>query len=247
MKFCNRLLSILLLIAAASLYSQDDYMDESDLFDDIDAYDDLNVSSIADPIEGFNRAMFSLNDFFYTTVMGPVARTYGNTMPDPVQQGVNSFFFNLRYPVRLAGNLLQFKLKGSVEETGRFLINSTVGIAGFLDPATGIGLNPPVEDIGQVLGRWGVGEGFYLVLPFYGPSSGRDFVGLFGDMYVHPIRQPNSLLDSDLDRYLAFGAEALNRSPSRYERYESIKNASIDPYVGMRDGYYQYRQAQIDE
>lgn len=247
MNALKKIVCLWALIVPFILYSQDEYLDESDLFDDLDVYDNLSVRTIADPLEGYNRMMFSINDFFYTTVMGPVARTYGNAMPMPAQKGINSFFYNLRFPVRLVGNLMQFKLKGAGEETGRFLINTTVGIGGFLDPATDIGLNPPVEDIGQALGRWGIGDGFYLVLPFYGPSSGRDVVGLFGDMYVHPIRRPESLISSDLDRYLLFGAEAVNRSPSRYERYDSLTRASIDPYVGMRDGYIQYRQAQVKE
>ena len=152
------------------IFAAEGYIDESDLYDD-DEFEE-SASHIADPLKGFNKAVFKFNDFAYVKVMRPISRGYENMMPDPAEKGLKNFFTNLKYPVRLTGSLLQFKFKRAGQETGKFLLNTTIGLGGFMNPAKDVeGLNPPKEDIGQALGRWGIGHGFYLVLPLLGPTS----------------------------------------------------------------------------
>jgi len=210
---------------------------------------------VNDPFEPLNRFTFGVNDFIYLNLVQPVANGYQAITPDPIEEGADNFFNNLKYPVRFAGNLLQGRLKGAWVETGRFAINSTVGIAGIFTPADNVqGLEPiPREDIGQALGSWGIGEGPYLVLPLFGPSNLRDFVGLIGDRAVDPFAEPFSLTnehnwDWNWEWEAALGAtEFIAKSPSLIESYLELKGSAIDPYSALKSGYTQYRRAAIEQ
>lgn len=231
----------------SSLFAEEAYISESDLYGE----DVSNGPVISDPLEPINRFTFQFNDFVLLNLVQPLADGYQAVTPDPVEEGASNFFYNLKYPVRLAGNLLQARLDGAWVETGRFAINSTVGLLGVFTPADNIsGFELiPKEDIGQALGSWGIGEGPYLVLPLLGPSNLRDLGGLIGDRAVNPLEEPFSLIDDwNWEWRLALSAtEFTVESPTLLERYKQLKGSAIDPYGSLKNGYTQFRRAAIEE
>jgi len=243
---CGALLAVLFLSATAWAHAEE-FLSEEDLYGD-----DLSRSVVVDdPLQPINRVTFQFNDFVLLNLVQPLADGYQAVTPDPVEKGASNFFDNLRYPVRLAGNLLQGRAKGAWVETGRFAINSTVGVLGVFTPADEMeGFAPiPAEDIGQALGSWGVSEGPYLVLPFMGPSNLRDLVGMVGDRVVNPLDQPVSVIDDwNWEWQVALGVtEFTVNSPSIVERYLRLKGSAIDPYSSLRNGYTQFRRGAIAE
>ncbi len=223
-----------------------DYIEEEALFRE----DGLNgpARPIADPLKGFNKKIFRFNDHVYVKVLKPMSRGYENVMPRPARRGIRNFFSNLQYPVRLAGSLLQFKFGRAGRETGRFLINTTVGLGGFLNPAKKIeGLNPPAEDVGQALGRWGIGHGFYVVLPLLGSTSLRDGIGGLGDRAVHPLSTPYSRVDDTATRIGIQALGGVNNAPGAISVYESMMDSAVDPYEAFKDAYTQTRAAQVEQ
>lgn len=231
----------------SALHAEDDFLSEEDFYDEALK----SGSEISDPLEFVNRYTFEFNDFLYLNLLEPLADGYQAVTPDPVEKGASNFFRNLKYPVRLAGNLLQGRLEGAWVETGRFAINSTAGVLGVFTPADKMsGFAPiPKEDIGQALGSWGIGEGPYLVLPLLGPSNLRDLGGYLGDRAVNPLDEPFSLIDDwNWEWRLALsGTEFIVASPSLIERYKRLKGSAIDPYGSLKNGYTQYRRAAIQE
>ena len=215
-------------------------------------YEEFDEStSVYDPFENVNRFTFEFNDFVFSNALQPLVDAYTAITPDTVEEGASNFFHNLRYPVRLASNLLQCRFKGAWIETGRFAINSTVGILGILTPADDYENFALIEseDVGQAFGTWGIGEGPYLVLPFFGPSNLRDLAGLFGDRAINPIKEPLSMID-DLDwewQLAVSGADNIALSPQIIERYKQLKGSSIDPYSSLKNGYTQYRRGMVAE
>ncbi len=201
--------------------------------------------TIADPWEPFNRAMFTFNDRLYFWVLKPVAEGYSAVLPEPARVSVSNFFSNLRSPIRLVNCLLQANFIGAATELFRFMLNSTIGLAGLFDPAGGeeIGLVRQDEDFGQTLGSYGIGQGFYIVWPFLGPSSPRDTVGMIGDYFSYPISYLNPW-------YVWLGVrgyEAINDTSLQIGDYEAMKEAAIDPYLAIRNAYIQYRQKKVEE
>ncbi len=196
---------------------------------------------VRDPLQPFNRGMFWFNDKLYLHVLKPVARVYRG-VPEPVRTSVGNFFDNLASPARFVNSLLQFKFEGAARELGRFLLNSTVGLAGFLDPAEDHHLEPSREDLGQTFGRYGIGSGFYLVLPALGPSTLRDGIGRFGDSYLDPV----PYVMTEWQEYGAVKAfDAVNNLSLDDDTYEKIKEQALDPYLFLRNSYIQRRQALI--
>jgi len=234
------------LLSAALAYGQEsDVLSEEELFEE-DLGDSIEVS---DPLEPVNRVFFKVNDFFLTKVADPIASTYEWIMPDTAEVGASNFFRNLRYPIRLTGNLLQGRLKGGWIETQRFAINSTVGVFGVMDPASEVdGLERlPGEDVGQALGAWGIPEGPYLVVPFLGPMTTRDAFGYVGDIVVDPIADPLSVVD-DWEWRLAYSSSSfVVESPGLISRYNMMKGSSIDPYSSLKNAYVQNRRALIEK
>jgi phospholipid-binding lipoprotein MlaA len=196
-----------------------------------------------DPIEPFNRGIFWFNDHLDMYVLEPVAKGYDAITPKRVQQCLGNFFQNLRFPVVAVNDLLQAKPIATATDIGRFLVNTTVGLAGFFDPATGWGLESHDEDFGQTLGYWGTPAGPYLVLPFWGPSSIRDGVGLVGDSFgaVYPWLIPF---------YYSFGAQGVrvvNTRASVLSEVQQVREASLDYYTAVRSAYIQYRQRLVED
>ena len=197
---------------------------------------------VADPIEPVNRAIFVFNDRLYFWLLKPVARGYAFVVPEPVRIGVRNALANVAMPIRLVNSLLQGKVKGAGRELARFTINTTIGMGGLFDPAkSGWGIPASEEDTGQTLGAYGLGHGAYLVLPFFGPSSVRDAVGLGGDTLLHPLWY---LVDFRTGVAIRAG-KAVNDTSLQIGEYEDIKAAAIDPYLAIRDGYIQYREGQV--
>jgi phospholipid-binding lipoprotein MlaA len=221
-----------------------DYSDEDESLDYPEEKAQADVGKIADPIEPFNRAMYHFNDRLYFWVLKPVAEGYSKVVPEPARISVSNFFSNLWTPVRLVNCLLQVNPMGALTELFRFMINSTIGVAGLFDPASSeeINLQAQDEDFGQTLGFYGVGQGFYIVWPILGPSSPRDTVGRVGDYFTYPI----SYLDPWYVWTAVRGYEEVNDVSLRIGDYEALKDAAIDPYVAIRDAYVQYRQKKVE-
>jgi phospholipid-binding lipoprotein MlaA len=201
------------------------------------------AEEVLDPIEPLNRSIFWINDKLYTFVLKPVARTYRFAIPEPARQGIGNFFSNLTSPVRALNSFLQLKFNDAAEEICRFTINSTVGVLGFIDVAGKNGLRSKQEDMGQTFGRYGVGHGFYLVLPFFGPSSARDAVGRVGDFFVDP-----TVWAVQVDPWTRLGISATNTVNAislDKDTYEALIKESLDPYATMRSGYLQMRKAKV--
>ena len=233
-------------IATSFAMANEDYLTLDELFDD-----ELEpaAAAIHDPFEPVNRMFFKFNDFFYIQVFDHVASAYTSLTPDAAKSWLTNFFENLKYPVRLTGNLLQGKMHAACVESGRFIVNTTVGIAGFNSAADQIvSLEAPSkEDGGQAIGSWGIGPGPYLVLPIFGPSSARDLVGEVIDRTVDPFKFPVVLVDEWKHRSAYSLSGIIVDSPQLMSRYHSLKGATLDPYIAMRNGYSQYRKAATQE
>lgn len=191
-----------------------------------------------DPWEGFNRTMYNFNDKLDRAILKPVATGYRKITPDPAEKGISNFFSNLDDIIVIANDILQLKPLQALSDTGRFLINSTLGIGGLFDVATSMGLQKHDEDFGQTLGRWGLGQGPYLVLPFFGSSSVRDGAGLAVDQYTHPLREVE-------DREARAGLYLLNTVSLRAALLEAgdiVDEAAYDPYIFLRELYIQRRR-----
>jgi len=203
----------------------------------------MESPSIADPLEPVNRALFVFNDKAYFWVMKPVARGYRAVVPKGVRVSVRNFFSNLLMPVRFVNNLLQGKIRNCGAELARFTINTTIGIGGLFDPAKNdFHIEPRIEDLGQTFGRYGLGHGFYIVLPLLGPSSLRDAAGLAGDAFLDPVNYAGESEEVVLGIQV-FKAE--NDLSLRIGEYEDLKSSAVDPYVAVRDAYSQYRAKQV--
>ncbi|MCK9336579.1 MAG: VacJ family lipoprotein [Arcobacteraceae bacterium] len=252
-------ISIFVTFSCINLYALPENMfyenlssNEDDSLESFNNEFDSSYTTIYDPLSGYNKLMTSFNDSFYLNIAYPVARGYKKVVPKPARTGISNFFHNIFYPIRLINNLLQLKFKNSVEETGRFLINSTIGIVGFMDVAKDhYGLEPKSEDLGQTLGVWGIGSGPHIVLPFVGSSNLRDFVGLVGDGFINPlssnsyepIRIPNSTEEA-IGLKLFDTTNTLSHNP---DVYEVATKDSINLYIFLRDSYEQRRNKLIQE
>jgi len=228
--------------------------DEVSLNDFSDEFSEEKVE-IIDPLSGYNRVMTSFNDKAYIYFLNPVAKGYATVVPEVARTGVSNFFDNILFPIRFVNNLLQFKFKNSAEELGRFLINSTFGILGFMDPASEqLKWEEHNEDFGQTLGFYGVGSGFHIVLPFIGPSNVRDSLGLIADGYISPINNfgEKENLDYKIPSndeqtiYIASG-KVINKTSLNLGKYENIKKDALDLYPFLRDIYEQRREKEIKE
>lgn len=198
-----------------------------------------------DPLEGINRGIYKFNDVTDKAVFKPVATAYKAVTPTPIRTGVNNFFNNLHSITSVFNNLLQFKFANAFTEAGRFVINSTFGLAGLIDVA---GMdNVPIhkEDFGQTLGHWGVGSGAYLVLPFLGPSNIRDTTGLvFDGATTDPITYTHNIGEIRLHNQLR-AVEFLDTRTELLDASDLVDEASLDPYAFMRDAYMQRRASLV--
>ena len=194
-----------------------------------------HASQEADPWEGFNRVVFTFNDTLDRYLLKPVAIGYDKVMPNPLQDGVSNFFNNLGEVKTITNDLFQAKFAQAGLDSTRMLVNSTVGLAGFIDIGSRIGLEQNDEDFGQTLGYWGVGSGPYLMLPLLGPSTIRDAAGRYPDYLVHP----SNLVEHDRTRY---SMDALYAIDVRAGLLEVEKLVAGDRYTFFREAYLQRRE-----
>jgi len=202
--------------------------------------------AIADPIEPFNRAMFEFNDKLYFWLLKPVAQGYKAVVPEQARVSVKNFFSNLGFPIRFVSCLLQADVSCAATEVGRFTVNTVWGIGGLMDPAASKDLNLQKQDVdlGQTLGVWGVGQGFYIVWPLVGPSSARDSIDIAGEYFLYPL----SYMSEIAPWYvwpIVRSYEEVNSTSLRIGDYEALKEAAIDPYLAIRDAYVQYRWKKV--
>ena len=199
---------------------------------------------VTDPLEPLNRLMYNVNDTLYFWVFKPCAETCKAVVPEPARTGVRNFFQNLTTPVRYVNCLLQGKGDSADTELRRFLVNTTVGVLGFGDPARDqYGLEPVQEDLGQTLAVHGMDQGFYIVWPLLGPSNVRDSLGMVGDMFLNPVRYVEPW---ETSMYISAG-KGINEGSFHVGEYEDFKSAALEPYVAMREAYIQYRNKKIEE
>jgi len=199
--------------------------------------------TVHDPFEGTNRGIFSFNEGLDRWFLEPVATGWDFVVPDPVENALKRFFQNLGFPVVFVNNLLQGKPVAAAQDAGRFLLNSTAGVAGLFDPATDVGLPANDEDFGQTLGVWGVPSGPYLVLPLLGPSNPRDTGGLVVDAAAraYPFFLPWYV------NFASTSVNVVNRRSLLLETIREERKAAFDFYAAVRNAYVQRRENQISD
>ena len=198
-----------------------------------------------DPIEPFNRAMLKFNRVIEKGIIKPVTIVYRAILPRPVRRGITNFLWNLESPVIFANDLLQGESGRAWDTTRRFVINSTVGIAGLFDVAKHLGIERHDEDFGQTLAVHGVGEGPYLVLPLFGPSNPRDGIGLIVDILLDPFAWLLRIKDADALRITRTLVDGLDTYDRHLEDIEALEEASLDYYATLRSAYRQNRNSEI--
>ncbi len=219
---------------------------EDEDIEDIDV--ELEAVFIKDPIQTYNRGVFKFNDKLYFYGLKPLSKGYSTVVPEKARIGVRNFFTNIRMPIRFFNCLFQGKFKGAGTEMLRFVINTTVGGAGFSDPAKKhFHLEIQDEDFGQTLGKYGMGSDYFIEWPFLGPSNARDTVGFIGDIALDPL----TLLTFFVSPLASTGARSYDTfnevSIDKGEAYENIVEPAIDPYIALQDAYTQNRVKKIKE
>lgn len=195
-----------------------------------------------DPFEGFNRAMFSVNEGI-DFVVKPVAQGYDFVAPQPVKAGIGNFFGNLWDVLTALNNLLQGKGADGLSDVGRVAINTTLGIGGLFDVASEMGLEKHSEDFGQTLGKWGVGEGPFFYWPIIGPRTTRDTVGWVVDSYTDPVWYVNDVPV----RNTLVGIRYIDMRASLLPTDKIVEQAAFDKYSYIRDAYLQHRRSEVND
>jgi phospholipid-binding lipoprotein MlaA len=205
-----------------------------------------------DPLEGFNRAMYTFNDTLDGVLLKPLATAY-QTLPDPIEKSVGNFFSNLGDPLNALNNLLQGKFDVAVNDLMRFVINTTIGIGGIFDVASEAQMAKSDEDFGQTLAVWGVDSGPYLVLPFFGPSTIRDAAGLGVDKLVFAEQEVGNTqifdlvqeVDSSDDRMWIRATDVVDTRAQLFDTEKVLDSAALDEYTFVRDSWLQRRENQV--
>lgn len=198
----------------------------------------------SDPLEPVNRGIFKFNEVADRYVLRPVAKGYDKVMPGFARTGVSNFFSNLFYPTVIVNDLLQFKLKQFGSDTCRLVMNTLVGWGGLFDVATKAGLPAHDEDFGQTLGYWGVGPGWYLMLPFIGPANNRDLVGKVGDWYTSPTTY---IAEQHEKEVIVAGAVQTVDGRASLLGADAMLEQQIDKYVFIRSIYLQDRLGRVHD
>jgi len=193
-----------------------------------------------DPLESLNRSMYAFNESLDEAILEPSADVYDYITPNMLQKGFNNFFYNINYPVTIINQLLQGNIEEALQDTLRFSINSSIGVFGLFDPASSMGLPQHDEDFGQTLAVWGVKEGPYLMLPFFGPKTLRSLTGDFTDVLFNPLLNIN-------DTNLKMKVNLINifQDRSDLSALEEELDNSFDPYQLIKDSYTQNRLYKI--
>lgn len=225
-------------------------IDEDEDYDDYDAdYVDFSMDAtlVKDSFPSYNRAIFTFNDKLYYYVFRPVSKGYKTVVPEVARIGVRNFFTNVRMPGRFFNCLFQGKFKGAGTELARLVINSTIGGAGFTDPAKKyFHLELQDEDFGQTLGHYNTGAGSHLELPFLGPSNVRDACGLIVDFALDPVTLlmfVSPYVSTATRTYIAINDISIDKG----DTYEGLVEQAIDPYIAVQDAYAQNRAKKIKE
>lgn len=227
----------------------------TDFDDDFDQEYQSQAESIADPLEPWNRFWFSFNNYVFDYVWHPISIGYNTVLPRPVRSGVSNFFYNLKFPLRFINDLLQGKFLAAGVEFSRFVGNTAFGLGGVFDVTShqkAAAVTHP-EDFGQTLGYWGVGHGFYIVWPFFGPSTLRDSVGMAGDYFCDPVSyiDPWFLWYSNPDwewlAWSAWGARTLSITAATADSYIELRNSAFEPYTAFRNAYVQHRNDEVSQ
>ena len=240
-KFIQLILTIIIIGFSFNLSAgaADDVKTDSEDFETT-VYED----EIYDPLESLNRAVFSFNNVTDRIVLEPIAKGY-RKLPSPVQSGVGNFINNLKLPLAAFNQLLQGQGKNAVQSTGRFLVNSTIGVFGLIDVADNIGLEQKEEDFGQTLATWGVGDGFYIVLPLFGPSNIRDSTGMVLTMMTDPVNAYAATQGEAWAIPVRTAANAVDQRSQIIDEVNALRDNSVDYYAAVRSSYYQNRKAAI--
>ena len=188
-----------------------------------------------DPLEDRNRSIYAFNENLDEAIIEPAADGYAYIIPNFLQKGLNNFFDNINYPITIINQVLQGNIEKSLQDTLRFSVNTSIGIFGFFDPASSMGLPEHDEDFGQTLDVWGVPHGPYLMLPVLGPSSLRDTVAMIPDAFL----SPSILIDHEPTVYSLKFLDLID-TRARYLGLESIVIG--DEYLFLKDAYYQNRE-----
>lgn len=205
------------------------------------AYKTSEDSKISDPLESVNRVIYGFNMFLDKILIKPVAKAYKKVVPEVGRKGISNVLQNLTEPVTFANSILQADAENTFTTFWRFAINSTVGIAGLFDVAKHGGLEHRGEDLGQTFGKYGIGNGPYLMLPVIGPSNTRDILGSVGDSFMDPYNYT-------VDEYGIAGRNILEGLDTRVELLgllDDIEESSLDPYATIRSLYTQKRNDEI--
>ncbi len=208
--------------------------------------DDLSFENeiVNDPLEPYNRLITAFNDKMYFWLLEPTSSGYATVTPEKPRTWIDNFFRNITFPIRFVNSLLQFKIEKAGIVTARFLINSTLGIAGFSDTAkVWFDIDPENEDFGQTLGFYHIGSIMHIDWPFIGPLNLRDTIGYIGDFFLNPINYlPSTWLITGVHVF-----EKINHTSLHLGEYEQLKKESVDYYLQIRDSYEQYRIKEIKE
>jgi len=210
-----------------------------------------SVKATGECFEGVSRAMFSFNMAFDDIILEPIAKGY-NKLPKPLKDGTGNFTSNIATLLSIPNNLLQGNIKQLGHSTGSFIVNTSVGILGFFNPAEKLGLKPYKEDVGQTLGSYGMGPGCYFVLPILGPTTARDSVGLIADSFVDPFahvtlreKELFNVSGNELDFYSLKGIGAVDFRSDNITNFDSLEKNSIDLYSSLKSVYLQDRERKI--
>ena len=198
--------------------------------------------SVSDPLEGVNRGVYGFNRTLDNYVLKPTASGYGSVLPGPVKTAVHNFFNNLHYPGVIINSFLQGQVQNGLQDTARFLINTTAGIGGLVDIASMLEIPVHNEDFGQTFAVWGLGDGAYLMLPLFGPSNVRDTFGLVLDLLLDPL----FFIRDDTTRW---SLAALDTVDTRYQLLDAgdiLDTSAVDPYAFVRRVHNQRRKALIE-
>lgn len=204
-----------------------------------------STSTPGDPLEGYNRFMFKINDAIDRNAFEPIARGYRDYVPSPARTGLRNFLHNLRTPVNAANNILQGDVEGFATDISRFTINTTIGIGGLIDIAKQTGLEYRPEDFGQTMGVWGIGQGPYFVIPLLGPSTIRDTAGLLVDTYADPVRIYLYNTHNEGWYYARSIATSVDERELLLDAVDDLRRHSFDFYAATRSAYLQERAAMV--
>jgi phospholipid-binding lipoprotein MlaA len=234
-------------VSASTTEQRDRLSDEGDEVDEYDPFDaelDARPAGFPDPLERSNRSIFVFNRWIDRWLLDPATRAYGAVFPGPVKRSIRNFFANLGEPATMFNDLLQLEWKDAGVSGARFVLNSTVGIAGLFDPAAHVGLSYHRSGFGQTLAIAGTPSGAYLVIPVGGPNNVRDGFGVLSDMSMHPLTWflgPTNFLIYGIYG----GSQGLAIREEHVEALNALRDGSVDYYAALRNAYYQNRMADI--